>query len=121
MDPTFFYNLLLRVCLGLPIFSIPSILIGVAVAKNSTSIDIFSFRSKLLRFILLVVGSSLAAYVIVLQMPDTVTATTRNSIAGVLNLKVMVTALSLLLRNSMSSETIQNSQYLDAKMEGYLL
>jgi len=44
-----------------------------------------------------------------------------NSIADVLNLKVMVTALSLLLRNSMSSETIQNSQYLDAKMVGYLL
>jgi len=31
-----------------------------------------------------------------------------NSIADVLNLKVMVAALSLLLRNSMSSETFQN-------------
>ena len=44
-----------------------------------------------------------------------------NSIADILNLKAMVAALSLLLRNSMSSETFQNSQYLNAKMECYLL
>ncbi len=73
MDPTFFYNLLLRVCLLLPIFSIPSIFIGVVLSKKSASMDIFSFRAKLLRFILIVFGSSFAAYVIAMQFDDTVT------------------------------------------------
>ena len=100
MDPLFFYNLLARITLLLPIFSVPSILIGVAFTKKSTSIDIFSFRSKLFRFILLVVGSSLAAYVIVLQMPDTVTATTRNSVAGVFTIYVPLIAYGFFANSS---------------------
>lgn len=89
MDPTFFYNLLLRVCMGLPIFSIPSIFIGVLLSKKSLSMDIFTYRSKLLRFILIIVVSSLVAYVIAMQLENTVT---RSSISIVFTVYIPLVA-----------------------------
>jgi len=74
MDPNFFYNLALRLVLLLPLISIISIPIGVLLSKkNKTArIDIFAYRSKLLRFVLSIFVLSLFAYAIRMFLPYTV-------------------------------------------------
>ena len=71
MDPLFFYNLLKRIALLLPLFSIIPIIIGVILSKKNAQIDIFTYRVKLFRFGLSILGLSLIAYGILVLLPYT--------------------------------------------------
>lgn len=64
MDPLFFYSLIVRAVLLVPLAGLIPAFIGVIACKGGTVMDVFVYRRKLTIFVLIFAASAVAGYAV---------------------------------------------------------